>query len=66
VAVMVTSIRFATRTGTDPHHSIDWKATARSGHLMVREYTAEDDRRVIILFDYSGAGDSERPSAKPG
>lgn len=44
--------------GTDPHHSIDWKATARSGHLMVREYTAEDDRRVIILFDYSGAGDS--------
>ncbi|NBO63337.1 MAG: DUF58 domain-containing protein [Acidobacteria bacterium] len=39
--------------GTDPHHHIDWKATARTSHLKVREFTDEEDRRVTILFDYS-------------
>ncbi|MEP7076664.1 MAG: DUF58 domain-containing protein, partial [Acidobacteriota bacterium] len=30
---------------------IDWKATARSRNLTVREFTAEDERRVVIFFD---------------
>jgi len=46
--------------GTDPHHHIDWKATARTGHLKVREITNEDDERVTILFDYSENGSLER------
>lgn len=39
--------------GTDPRHHIDWKATARTGHLKVREFTSEDDQRVTIVFDYA-------------
>ena len=30
---------------------IDWKATARSNRLVVREFTAEDERRVHIVLD---------------
>ena len=35
----------------DDLRHIDWKATARSRHLMVREFTAEDDRRITIVLD---------------
>ncbi|MFN6963638.1 MAG: DUF58 domain-containing protein [Pyrinomonadaceae bacterium] len=35
----------------DDLRRVDWKATARSRRLTVREYTAEDDRRVTIIFD---------------
>jgi len=30
---------------------IDWKATARSRNLTVREFTAEDERRITIALD---------------
>lgn len=30
---------------------IDWKATARARQLIVREFTAEDERRVQIMLD---------------
>ena len=30
---------------------IDWKATARSRRLTVREFTSEDERRVTIVLD---------------
>ncbi|HUF03845.1 MAG TPA: DUF58 domain-containing protein [Aridibacter sp.] len=30
---------------------IDWKATARSGGVMVREFAAEDEKRVSVIFD---------------
>jgi len=33
------------------HHHIDWKATAKTSRLMVREFTRDDDWRVTILFD---------------
>lgn len=36
---------------SDHHHHIDWKATAKTDQLMVREFTREDDWRVTILFD---------------
>jgi uncharacterized protein (DUF58 family) len=30
---------------------VDWKATAKTGSLKVREYTREDERRLRIVFD---------------
>jgi uncharacterized protein (DUF58 family) len=38
------------RPNDDLRH-IDWKATARSRSLTVREFSADDDRRVIVYFD---------------
>ncbi len=35
----------------DDMRRVDWKATARSRSLVVREFAAEDDKRVIIFFD---------------
>jgi uncharacterized protein (DUF58 family) len=35
----------------DDLRHIDWKATARARRLMVRQFTAEDERRVIIALD---------------
>lgn len=36
---------------SDHRHAIDWKATAKTARLMVREFTREDDWRVTIHFD---------------
>ena len=30
---------------------VDWKASARTGTLQVREYAREDERRVMLAFD---------------
>jgi uncharacterized protein (DUF58 family) len=35
----------------DNLRNIDWKATARTRRMMVREYAAEDERRVTIVLD---------------
>ncbi|CAN5316681.1 hypothetical protein BH10ACI1_BH10ACI1_16760 [soil metagenome] len=35
----------------DDLRHVDWKATARTNRLTVREFSAEDDRRVTIFFD---------------
>jgi uncharacterized protein (DUF58 family) len=35
----------------DDLRHIDWKATARSQSLMVREFVAEDEKRVTVVFD---------------
>jgi uncharacterized protein (DUF58 family) len=35
----------------DDLRHIDWKATARSRNLTVREFTAEDERRITIILD---------------
>lgn len=35
----------------DDLRHIDWKATARSRHLTVREFAAEDERRITIVLD---------------
>lgn len=40
----------------DSARHVDWKATAKSGELKVREYTREDERRVCIVFDNPGPG----------
>lgn len=44
----------------DDLRHIDWKATARSRHLTVREFTAEDERRITIVLDTRDADDSDR------
>jgi uncharacterized protein (DUF58 family) len=36
---------------SDHHHHLDWKATAKTARLMVREYTRDDDWRVLVIFD---------------
>jgi uncharacterized protein (DUF58 family) len=35
----------------DDVRHIDWKATARARHLVVREFASEDERRVHIVLD---------------
>jgi hypothetical protein len=36
---------------TDSARFLDWKASARTGTLKVREFTREDERRVMIVLD---------------
>ena len=36
---------------TDNARFVDWKATAKSGALKVREFAREDERRVLIALD---------------
>jgi uncharacterized protein (DUF58 family) len=35
----------------DSARHVDWKATARTGSLKVREFSREDERRLRIVFD---------------
>ena len=35
----------------DDLRRVDWKATARTHQLTVREFAAEDERRVTVVFD---------------
>jgi uncharacterized protein (DUF58 family) len=40
----------------DSARHVDWKATAKSGSLKVREFAREDERQLCIVFDNPGAG----------
>jgi len=40
----------------DSARHVDWKATAKSGSLKVREFAREDERRVCIMFDNPVSG----------
>jgi uncharacterized protein (DUF58 family) len=46
----------------DDLRHIDWKATARSRRLTVREFTSEDERRITIILDTRAVADSEQES----
>jgi uncharacterized protein (DUF58 family) len=35
----------------DDLRRVDWKATARTRRLIVREFSAEDDKRITVFFD---------------
>lgn len=35
----------------DSARHVHWKASARSGALMVREFTRENERRILLVFD---------------
>jgi uncharacterized protein (DUF58 family) len=40
----------------DSARHVDWKATAKSGSLKVREFSREDERKLCIVFDNPSAG----------
>src|SRR5437773_5830077 len=40
----------------DSARHVDWKATAKSGELKVREFAREDERRLRVVFDNPGSG----------
>lgn len=44
----------------DDQRRVDWKATARSGSLTVREFAAEDDRKITVMLDTHLVDDSEK------
>jgi uncharacterized protein (DUF58 family) len=44
----------------DDLRHIDWKATARAQNLMVREFVAEDEKRVTVIFDPGFPPDPDR------
>ncbi len=35
----------------DDLRRVDWKATARANRLIIREYSAEDDRKITVFLD---------------
>lgn len=41
----------------DPARQVDWKATAKSGSLKVREFSREDERRLRVVFDNPRPGE---------
>jgi uncharacterized protein (DUF58 family) len=40
----------------DSARNVDWKATAKTGALKVREFTREDERKLRIVFDNPAPG----------
>jgi len=43
-------------TAEDSVRHLDWKATAKTGSLKVREFTREDERKLRIVFDNVAPG----------
>lgn len=50
---------------TDSARLVHWKATARSGSLMVREFTREEDSRVLLVLDPHSAAVESSPPGSP-
>jgi uncharacterized protein (DUF58 family) len=49
----------------DSARHVDWKASARTGALQVREYAREDERRVLLAFDpYQDPGNADPRTGK--
>ncbi|MBI3670997.1 MAG: DUF58 domain-containing protein [Acidobacteria bacterium] len=49
---------------TDSARYVDWKASAKAGELKVREFTREDERRVMLVLDpYLGASAAGTPGS---
>ncbi|MEP6923570.1 MAG: DUF58 domain-containing protein [Pyrinomonadaceae bacterium] len=46
---------------SDDLRHVDWKATARTGNMTVREYSTDDERRVTIAFDSSFHHEKQSP-----
>lgn len=40
----------------DSARHVDWKATAKTGALKMREFTREDERKVRVVFDNAAPG----------
>jgi uncharacterized protein (DUF58 family) len=54
--------RIREHTPQDPGRFVDWKATAKTGALKVREFTREDERRLRIVFDNPEPGRVSPPA----
>jgi uncharacterized protein (DUF58 family) len=49
----------------DSARHVDWKASARTGALQVKEYAREDERRVMLVFDpYVGPQEMDAQAAE--
>src|SRR5215831_2886433 len=48
--------RIREHTPQDTARFVDWKATAKTGSLKVREFTREDERRLRVVFDNAEPG----------
>lgn len=53
---------------TDSARFVDWKVSAKSGRLMVREFAREDERRLMLVLDPSigPARSGANPPNAPG
>jgi uncharacterized protein (DUF58 family) len=49
---------------SDSARHVDWKATAKAQQLKVREYTREDERRLVLVFDSVPGTDDEKSRAQ--
>ena len=49
-------------TQEDSARHVDWKATAKSGSLKVREFSREDERKLRIVFDNPAPGTISAPA----
>lgn len=49
-------------TPEDSARHVDWKATAKTGALKVREFTREDERKLRIVFDNPAPGAVAAPA----
>lgn len=54
--------RIREHTPDDMARYVDWKATAKTGSLKVREFTREDERRLRIVFDNPEPGRVSQPA----
>jgi uncharacterized protein (DUF58 family) len=50
---------------TDSARLVHWKATARSGSLMVREFTREEESRILLVLDPHSAAAETRAANSP-
>jgi uncharacterized protein (DUF58 family) len=44
---------------SDSSRHVDWKATAKTAALKTREFAAEDNRRILLVFDRYGSANDE-------
>ena len=49
---------------SDTARHVDWKATAKAQQLKVREFTREDERRLVLVFDPHLPRDDEKMLAQ--
>jgi uncharacterized protein (DUF58 family) len=49
---------------TDSVRHVHWKASARLGSLMVREFTREDDSKVVLVLDPHIPGSNDESGAR--
>ncbi len=50
----------------DSARHVDWKASARTGSLKVREFTREDERKLRVVFDNPAEDAVDNPSYERG